>query len=67
MAKLSSSTLPDDAGRNSFDRDSHVRVLVHGSVQVEVFDVDRHEFCIGSGQEAVEALGCAYVGGGSTY
>jgi hypothetical protein len=29
------------AGRNDFDGDSHVLVLVHGSV--EVFDVDHHE------------------------
>jgi hypothetical protein len=36
-------------------------------VQVEVFGVDRHEFCIGSGEDAVEeALGCGNVGGGST-
>ena len=56
-----------DAGRNNFDGDSHVSVMVHGSVQVKVFDVDRHEFCIGNGQDAIEeALGCGNVGGGST-
>jgi hypothetical protein len=38
--------------RNDFDGDSHVLVLVHGSV--EVFDVDHHEFCIRIEQAAVE-------------
>jgi hypothetical protein len=35
-----------DAGGNYFDWDSHVLVVLHGSVQVEVFDVDRHELCV---------------------
>ena len=30
-----------NAGRNDFDGDSHELVLVHGSVPVEVFGVDR--------------------------
>jgi hypothetical protein len=30
-----------DAGRNDFDGDSHVLVMVHRSVQVEVYEVDR--------------------------
>jgi hypothetical protein len=56
-----------DVGRNDFDGDSHVFVMVHGSVQVRLFDVDRHGFCIGNGQDAVEeALGCGNVGGGIT-
>jgi hypothetical protein len=56
-----------DAGANIFKGDSHVLVLLHGSVQVEGFDVDRHKFCIGIGEGSVkEALGCGYVGGGST-
>jgi hypothetical protein len=47
-----------DAGWNDFDGDSHIFVIVSGSVQVKYFDVDRREFCIGSGQNAVEeALG----------
>jgi hypothetical protein len=54
-----------DAVRDDFDRDSHVLVLVHGSVQVEVLDVDGHEFGVGSGLDAVEEeLGCSLVGGG---
>ena len=56
-----------DVGRDDFDMDSHVFVTVHGSVQVKVFDVDRHEFGIGIGQDAVkEALGCGNVGGVNT-
>jgi hypothetical protein len=52
-----------DAGR----RDAHEFVTAHGSVQVKVFDVDRLEVGIGSGQDAVEeALDCGYIGGGST-
>jgi hypothetical protein len=31
------------------DRNSHVLVILHGSVQVELFNVDRHEVCVGSG------------------
>jgi hypothetical protein len=51
-----------DAGRNDFAGDSHMLVLVHGSLQVEVYDVDRHELFIRSGQDAVEeALGCGDV------
>jgi hypothetical protein len=51
----------------SSDGASHVFFMVHGSVQVRVFDVDHHEFCIGSGRNAVEeTLGCGDVGGGST-
>jgi hypothetical protein len=54
-----------DAGGDNFDRNSHVFVTVYGSVQVKVFDVDRHEFGIGSGQDAIEeTLGCCDVGGG---
>jgi hypothetical protein len=45
-------------GRSDFDGDSHEVVLVHGSVQVEAFDVDRDEFCIESGQDAVEEALC---------
>jgi hypothetical protein len=41
--------------------------MVHGSVRVKVFDVDRHEFCIGSGLDAVEEeLDGGSVGKGST-
>ena len=40
------------AGTNVFDGDSQVLVMIHGSVQVEVFYVDRHEFCIGNGSAA---------------
>jgi hypothetical protein len=53
-----------EAGRKDFDGDSHILVLDHGSV--EVFDVDHHEFCIGSRQDAVEEeLGCFNHGGGN--
>jgi hypothetical protein len=40
-----------DAGRNDFDGDLHLLVMIHRSVEVEVFDVDRHELYIGSGQD----------------
>jgi hypothetical protein len=39
--------LLNDAGRNGSDGDSHVLVLVHGSGQVEVFDVGRHQCALG--------------------
>jgi hypothetical protein len=41
-------------------------VTVHGGVQVEIFDADRYVFCIGSGWDPVEALGCNDSGSGST-
>jgi hypothetical protein len=41
--------------------------MVHGGVQVEIFDADRHVFCIGSGWDPLqEALGCDDGGSGST-
>jgi hypothetical protein len=57
-----------DAGRNGFDRiRSHVLVLVHESVHLEVHNVDHHDFFIGRGQDAAkETLGCGNVGYGST-
>ena len=32
----------------------HVFVFIHGSVEVKVFDVAGHEFCVGCGKDTVE-------------
>ncbi len=44
----------DDALGERFQFHSEVLVLVHGSHEVEVLDVDGHELQIGGGDDAVE-------------
>lgn len=52
-----------DADRYDFGGDSDVLVMLHKSVEVDLFDVDSHELCIWSGQFALkEELGCGQVG-----
>ena len=34
--------------------EAHELALSHWYVQIEIFDVDCHEFCIGRGDDAVE-------------
>ena len=43
-----------DGDGDDGDRYLHVFVFIHGSVEVKVFDVTGHEFCIGCGKDTVE-------------
>ena len=45
---------------------AHVFEVFHGSVQVEVCDIDSHEACVGGGDDTVkEAFGGGDVGRGA--
>ena len=41
--------LVHDVGENVLDRDLHVFVAHHGSVEVEILDVNHHEACVFGG------------------
>ena len=43
-----------DGDGDDGDQYPHVFIFIHGSVEVKVFDVAGHEFCIGRGQDTVE-------------
>jgi len=45
--------LHDDC-RDVFDGDSHVFVSCHRRVEIEILDIDRHEFCSWCTNDAVE-------------
>jgi hypothetical protein len=46
--------LVDDFLRNKLEWELHVFIAVHGCAIVEVFDIQRHNFCIGSRYGAAE-------------
>jgi hypothetical protein len=57
--------LVDDFLGYDIERESHVLVSIHLSVEIEIFNVNSHEFGIGSGNDTVEQqFGCGYAGGG---
>ena len=43
-----------DAGWDIFDWDPHVLESIHGSVEIEIFDVDGHELGLELGDDTVE-------------
>jgi hypothetical protein len=50
--------------RNDRNRDGHVFVLVHGCVQIKIFEIACHEAAIGSGDHAIkEDFDCGEVCG----
>ena len=54
--------LVDDLLWYDVNGQEHIFVAFHGGAQVEVFDIDNHEFGIRGGEHTVEEdLGCRYV------
>ncbi len=45
-------------------RNTHVFEAVEGRVQIEVLEVDGHEFCVGGGDDTVEQDLCSGDAGG---
>ncbi len=56
--------LVDDFGRYEGDRHLHVLISIEGRVQIEVLEVDGHEFCVGCGDDTVEQDLCSGDAGG---
>lgn len=53
-----------DIGGDVFNVNPHVFVVLHWGAEVEVFNVDRHEFGVFGGEDAVEDDFCGGEGGG---
>ena len=46
--------LLDDVVRDSFERDAHVFIPFHGGIEIEIFDIHGHEFCVESRESTVD-------------